>query len=80
LFINVYVIKFLKETTMKHGWKADPKVLARPRDEARENLSGRLIVDDKSLTWRDVLREVDQGTPFGRKYHNALLESLKAAR
>jgi hypothetical protein len=65
---------------MEQSWEPKPSVLACLGKEAEENLSGRLIVHGKSLTWADVLEEVRRGTPFGKKYHDALFESLKAAR
>ena len=64
---------------MEPSWKPNPAVLAIMENESTENLSGRLIVGEKTLTWTDVLEEVRRGTQFGKEFHGALAESLKAA-
>lgn len=58
-------------------WSPNPEIVARLKndvDKVPKDLrdSVRINVDGRLLTWNDVIKEIQEGTPFGRQYYRAL--------
>ena len=63
---------------MEEKWNPDPKVIQRFAEQiknSKECAGSRIAVGRRILTWEDLLQEVKDGTPLGRGYYQAMLES-----
>ena len=60
-------------------WNPDPKIIEilEQKIKGSELSTYRIAVGRRILNWDDVLEEVKTGTPFGRSYYEALVETLK---
>ena len=65
---------------MAAKWKPDLKALELLEKQTAMHPSHRIAAGTRVLDWADVLDEVKRGTKFGRRYQEALLESIRAAR
>ena len=57
-------------------WKPNRMILAVFARNIHNLPEDRVPVEGRLLTWREVLREMKEGTPFGRKYYEVLCEAL----
>ena len=62
----------------KENWQPDPAILEQlKKDVKKQSKDLHVGVGTKIMTWEDVIKEVESGTNFGRRYYKVYVESLK---
>jgi hypothetical protein len=64
------------------NWKPNPNIVEQIKRAANQfpaelPETGRVNVDNKIRTWADIVKEIEAGTKFGRRFYNAYLKALK---
>jgi hypothetical protein len=61
-------------------WESDSKVIEYLNDLVKKHPFAKnvFVAGRDALTWQEVLKDVEQGTGFGRSYHEAVRRDLEA--